>query len=729
MSIAVRDYVYEHISPYDWDHTFLVWPTDKTQRLWKTCTTLLVKEQEAWWVLDIDTHTISTMLWHGSWYIQKEDELIYWLQTDQPLKRAIKPFGWIRVVKKACEQYGYTIAKEVEDICMSYRKTHNDGVFDVYSPLMRSMRSSGILTWLPDNYARWRIIGDYRRVALYGIDVLINEKQQDKERLYGRVDDERLRLLEEVSMQIDALHDMKAMAATYGFDLSVPATTAKEAIQRTYFAFLAAIKEQDGAAMSLWNVSSFFDIYIERDFAAWNLDEVWAQELIDQFVIKLRLVRQLRAKEYDLLFAGDPTWTTEALAGSFVDGKHKVTKTTYRFLQTLYNLWSSPEPNLTVLWSKHLPDAFKIFCAQISIDTSAIQYENDDLMRPLWDTDDYGIACCVSQMAIWKWMQFFGARCNLAKALLYSINGWVDEISWKQVFTAIDPLQSWTYLIYDEVKASFMQVMDTIAEQYVQMMHAIHYMHDKYYYERAQMALIDTQVKRQMAFWIAWLSVVADSLSAIKTWEVKVERNESWVSTWFTVWAYFPVFGNNIKEVDEIAVWVMTYFSDALKKHPCYRGAEHTLSVLTITSNVVYGKKTWATPDGRDAWAPFAPGANPMHGRDMMWIVASLQSVAKLPYTSARDGISNTVSIARRWLWFDMYEQQENIVRLLDAYFASWWQHLNVNILQKAMLLDAIEHPEKYPTLTIRVSWYAVHFTKLSREQQLEVVSRTFHAE
>lgn len=724
--IEVREFMYKNLKPFDGKPTFLQGPTKRTQDLWNYCKELLKKEFDAGGVLDIDTKTISRVVSHGPGYIRKEWEVIVGLQTDEPLKRAIKPFGGIKVVQQACADYGKTVDPNVVEIFTKYRKSHNDGVFDAYTPEIRKFRKSGVITGLPDNYARGRIIGDYRRVALFGIDRLIEDKTEDLTvRLLGPMSDDLIRQREEVSEQITALEMIREMAKQYGYDISKPATTAREAIQWTYFAYLAALKEHDGAAMSLGNVSGFFDIYIEKDIAAHLLTEEEAQELIDQFIIKLRFIRQLRMKEYDQIFAGDPTWLTESIAGLWNDEHHKVTKTSYRFLQSLYNLGPAPEPNLTILWSKKLPDQFKQFCANVSIDTSSIQYENDDLMRPISTSDDYGISCCVSQLKTGKQMQFFGARCNLAKTLLLAINGGRDEKTGVDLVGGITPL-SGDILDYNEVATRFATALEHVVEVYVNAMNIIHYMHDKYYYERVQMALLDTAVDRLMAFGIAGLSVVADSLSAIKYAKVTAHRNENGLTTDFSIEGDFPKYGNDDDRVDAIAQSLVVQFNEQLKKHHVYRAATPTLSILTITSNVMYGHKTGATPDGRKAGEPFAPGANPMHGRDTSGAIASLNSVAKLSYASARDGISNTFSIVPRTLGVDKEEQTENLVSLIDGYFEKHAQHLNVNVLNKETLLRAIEHPEEYPQLTIRVSGYAVNFVKLSREHQQEVVARTF---
>ncbi len=724
--IDVRQFVYDHAKPYNGDASFLSGPSAKTVELWNLCKELLKKEKANGGVLDIDTHTISSITSHKPGYIKKEIELIVGLQTDAPLKRAIKPFGGVRVVEKACEENKKKLDPQVIDIFTKYRKSHNDGIFDVYTPEMIEMRRQGILTGLPDNYARGRIIGDYRRLALYGADNLIAWKEKDKSAIDGEMTDEKIRQREELSEQIKALKMIKEMAASYGFDVSSPAKTAKEAIQWTYFAFLAALKEQDGAAMSLGNVSNFFDIFLEKDIKNGRLNEKKAQELIDHFVIKLRLVRHLRMDEYNQLFAGDPTWLTESLGGVWNDGRHKVTKTSFRFLQTLYNLGSSPEPNLTILWSDKLPSAFKNFCAKVSIETSSIQYENDTLMKKCWGYDDYGIACCVSYTKIGKFVQFFGARCNIAKALLYALNRGRDEISGVEVVKGIKGIKG-KYLKYREVMSNYKKVLVTLAEDYVHMMDVIHYMHDKYYYERAEMAFIDTEMERTMAFGVAGLSVAADSLSAIKYAKVKAIRNSQGITQDFQIEGDYPKYGNDDDRVDSIAKSILVDFHKELSKHHIYRNAMPTLSVLTITSNVVYGHKTGATPDGRKAGQPFAPGANPMHGRDSLGAIASLNSVAKLPYNFCRDGISNTFTLTPHTLGTDDTERREKLVILLDGYFKKNAHHLNVNVLNKEMLVDAMVHPEKYPELTIRVSGYAVRFVGLTKEQQQEVISRTFH--
>ncbi|MFA6919110.1 MAG: formate C-acetyltransferase [Patescibacteria group bacterium] len=723
--IDVRSFIFENITPYDGDGSFLAGPTVNTLKVWEESKKLLNKERKHGGVLSVDTETISTINSHKAGYIKKEFEVIVGLQTDKPLKRALKPFGGIRVVEKACEEYGKKIKPEIVEICTKYRKTHNDGVFSAYTDEIRKFRSSHIITGLPDNYARGRIIGDYRRVALYGIDYLIEEKKKDKVGLDGEMTDDLIRLREEVSDQIIALQLMKEMATSYGFDISAPAQNAQEAVQWTYFGYLAALKEHDGAAMSLGNVSNFFDVYIERDMKEGKMKEAEAQELIDQFVIKLRLIRHLRMDEYNRLFAGDPTWLTESLGGVWNNGQHKVTKTTYRFMHTLYNLGASPEPNLTVLWSEKLPSAFKDYCAQVSLDTSSIQYENDDLMREVSCSDDYGISCCVSMLKTGKQMQFFGARCNLAKILLMAINEGRDEISGIKIIDGVEPIAG-DYLDINKLMPLFAKTMAETAKVYANTMNIIHYMHDKYYYERAQMALLDTDIERVMAFGIAGLSVVADSLSAIQYAKVKPIRNEQGLAVSFEIEGDFPKYGNDDDRVDDIAQKLVSDFNLELQKHKIYKNAQATLSVLTITSNVVYGKNTGATPDGRKLGEPFAPGANPMHGRDTHGAVASLNSVAKISYLNSRDGISNTFTIVPQTMGHNNQEQKINLVALLDGYFKKKAHHLNVNVLKKELLQDAMKHPEKYPQLTIRVSGYAVNFVKLTKEQQQEVLSRTF---
>jgi formate C-acetyltransferase len=724
--IDVRDFIYINVTPYEGDASFLRRPTDTTKALWDECRILLKKEREKGGVLDVDPKTISTVTSHPPGYIKRELEKIVGLQTDAPLKRAIKPFGGWRVAAEACKQAGYEIDPAVVELCRNYRKTHNDGVFDAYTEENKRLRKSGIITGLPDNYARGRIIGDYRRLALYGADRLITAKEEDRSLLIGTMTDELIRLREEIADQIRALELIKEMAASYGFDVGRPAQNAREAIQWTYFAYLASVKEQDGAAMSLGNVSTFFDIFIEHDLREGTLTEEDAQELVDHFVMKLRLVRHLRMEEYNQLFAGDPTWVTESIGGVFRDGKPKITKSSFRFLQTLYNLGAAPEPNLTVLWSEELPEGFKQFCAKVSIDTSSVQYENDALMSDAGACDDYCIACCVSMMETGKEMQFFGARCNLAKTLLLALNEGRDELSGIEIVPGIDPLPEGP-IDYEETRKRFDKTMAFVAQAYVNTMDIIHFMHDKYYYERAMMAFMDSIVKRNMAFGIAGLSVTADSLSAIRYARVTPIRNEQGLTVDFTVEGEFPKFGNDDDRVDTMAVSLVRRFNQELSKHHIYRGATPTLSVLTITSNVVYGKKTGATPDGRKQGEPYAPGANPMHGRDTSGAIASLSSVAKLSYFDARDGISNTFSIVPHSLGSTAEERVQNLAGLLDGYFIKGGHHLNVNVLDRETLLKAMKHPEEYPQLTIRVSGYAVNFTRLSREHQQEVIARTFH--
>ena len=726
MSINVRQFVYDNITPYDGDASFLQWPTERTKKLWDKCCELLAEERANNWIRSADPDTISTITSHAAGYIDKDLEVIVWLQTDEPLKRAIKPYWWVRVVEKSLEERWYHLSERVKDI-FKYTKNHNDSVFSVYDKECRTYRSKHIVTWLPDNYARGRIIWDYRRLALYWADKLIEEKQADLVNLYDwEMSDEVVQRREEIAMQISALNDIKVMAQSYGCDVSNPAETAKEAIQAVYFGYLAWVKEQDWAAMSLGNVSSFLDIYIEKELQAWTLTEAEAQEMIDQFVMKLRLVRHLRMNSYEDIFAGDPQWITESLGWAFSDGKSKVTKTSFRFLQTLVNLGPAPEPNFTVLWSDALPQGFKDFCAKISIETSSIQYENDCLMKDVRGADDYGIACCVSFQEVWKKIQHFGARWNLAKTLLLAINAGKEEMGDEQVMDGIDALPDWV-LNYDQVMVNFKKAIAEIARVYAKALYMIHYMHDKYYYEKAQMAFIDSDYKVDIAYWLAWLSVVADSLSAIKYAKVTPIRDENGVAKDFQIEWDFPKYGNDDDRVDSLAKEVVELFYAELKKHNTYKHATPTLSILTITSNVMYGKNTWATPDGRKAGEPLAPGANPMHGRDASWAIASLNSVAKLDYRSAQDGISNTFSIVPNALGKDESEQIENLTTMLDGYFNKNAFHLNVNVLNRELLQDAYEHPEKYPQLTIRVSGYAVNFVRLSKAHQLEVISRTFH--
>ena len=724
--IDVRGFIQSNYTPYEGDDSFLKGATEKTQKLWNNVTDLYAKERENGDVLDVDVKTPSGINAYAPGYINKELEEIVGLQTDAPLKRAIMPNGGIRIVEKSCESYGYKVDENIEYIYHNLRRTHNDGVFAVYTPEIRAARSSHLITGLPDGYGRGRIIGDYRRVALYGVDVLIKEKQEEFALLDSdEMTDELIRQREEMHDQIAALNELKAMAASYGYDISEPASNAKEAIQWLYFGYLAAVKDQNGAAMSLGRTSTFLDIYIERDMKNGTLTEEQAQELIDQFVIKLRLVRFLRAPEYNSLFTGDPVWVTESIGGMGIDGRTLVTKNSFRMLHTLINLGPAPEPNLTVLWSKNLPEGFKKFCADISIKTSSIQYENDDLMRVTLG-DDYGIACCVSAMKIGKQMQFFGARANLAKALLYAINGGKDEKSGKQVTPEFAPITS-EYLDYDEVMRKFDNMMDWVARVYINALNIIHFMHDKYSYEALEFALHDRNIIRTMACGIAGLSVAVDSLSAIKYAKVKVIRDETGLAVDYTVEGNFPKYGNDDDRVDEIAVNIVKSFMKKLEKHHTYKNSRATLSILTITSNVVYGKNTGNTPDGRRDGEPFGPGANPLHGRDVNGALAVMNSIAKLPFEDSEDGISFTFAITPSTLGQDEETKVSNLVSMLDGYFAETGHHINVNVFDRALLEDAMEHPEKYPQLTIRVSGYAVHFTKLTREQQLDVINRTIH--
>ena len=726
--IDVRGFIQANYKPYEGDSTFLAGATEKTKKLWDKVLELYKKERENGGVLDADCKTPSSINAYDAGYIDKDLEEIVGLQTDAPLKRAIMPNGGIRIVEKSAESYGFKVDPETEYIYHNLRKTHNDGVFEVYTPDIRAARSSHLLTGLPDGYGRGRIIGDYRRVALYGVDRLIEEKRVELEVLdTDEFTEDIIRRREEVSDQIKALNDLKAMAAKYGFDISVPASNAKEAIQWLYFGYLGAVKDQNGAAMSLGRTSTFLDIYIERDMQNGNLTEEQAQELIDQFIIKLRLVRFLRAPEYNSLFSGDPVWVTESIGGMGVDGRTLVTKNSFRVLNTLDTLGPAPEPNLTVLWSNNLPKGFKDYCADISIRTSSIQYENDDLMRVTLG-DDYGIACCVSAMKIGKQMQFFGARANLAKALLYAINGGKDELSGKQIAPKYQPITS-EYLDYDEVMEKFDNMMEYVAKIYIKALNAIHFMHDKYSYEALEMALHDRDedVLRTMACGIAGLSVVADSLSAIKYAKVKVIRDENGLAVDYEVEGDFPKYGNDDDRVDKIAVEIVKSFMRKLQKHHTYRGSKHTLSILTITSNVVYGKNTGNTPDGRRAGEPFGPGANPLHGRDANGALAVMNTIAKLPYEYSEDGISFTFSITPAALGKDEATRINNLVSMLDGYFKQTGHHINVNVFNRELLMDAMEHPENYPQLTIRVSGYAVNFIKLTREQQLDVIHRTIH--
>ena len=726
--IDVRGFIQNNYTPYTGDSSFLVGPTEKTKKLWNEVLELYKKERENGGVLDADCKTPSSINAYEAGYIDKDLEDIVGLQTDAPLKRAIMPNGGIRIVEKSAESYGFTVDPETEYIYHNLRKTHNDGVFEVYTPDIRAARSSHLITGLPDGYGRGRIIGDYRRVALYGVDALIAEKKVELETLdTDEFTDDVIRRREEIADQIKALDDLKKMAQKYGFDISMPASNAKEAIQWLYFAYLGATKDQNGAAMSLGRTSTFLDIFIERDIQNGTLTEEEAQELMDHFIMKLRMIRFLRAPEYNSLFSGDPVWVTESIGGMGIDGRTLVTKNSFRVLHTLDTLGTAPEPNLTVLWSTRLPEAFKKYCADISVRTSSIQYENDDLMR-ITLGDDYGIACCVSAMKIGKQMQFFGARANLAKALLYAINGGRDENSGKQIAPKFTPITS-EYLNYDEVMEKFDQMMDYVAKIYIKALNAIHYMHDKYSYEALEMALHDRDedVLRTMACGIAGLSVVADSLSAIKYAKVKVIRDETGLATDYEVEGDFPKYGNDDDRVDQIAVDIVKTFLRKLQKYHTYRGSKHTLSILTITSNVVYGKNTGNTPDGRKAGAPFGPGANPLHGRDTNGALAVMNTIAKLPYEYSEDGISFTFSITPSALGKDEDTKVNNLVAMLDGYFKQTGHHINVNVFNRELLLDAMDHPEKYPQLTIRVSGYAVNFIKLTREQQLDVINRTIH--
>lgn len=725
--INVRDFIMNNLTPYAGDEDFLAKPTKATLDLWDHVMNLTKKERENGGVLDMDTKIVSTITSHGPGYLDKSKEKVVGVQTDEPFKRSLQPFGGIRMAVDSAKAYGFEIDGEVQHIFTEYRKTHNQGVFDAYTPEMRAARRAGIITGLPDAYGRGRIIGDYRRVALYGVDRLIEDKKEQLASIgaNGMMSEDVIRDREEITEQIRALHELKQLAEMYGFDVSRPAEDAHEAFQWLYFGYLAAIKEQNGAAMSLGRVSTFLDIYIERDIENGVLTEGEAQELVDHFVMKLRLVKFSRTPDYNELFSGDPTWVTESIGGVAKDGTPLVTKNSFRFLHTLDNLGPAPEPNLTVLWSVHLPDAFKKYCANMSIKTSSIQYENDDIMRDIYG-DDYGIACCVSAMEIGKQMQFFGARANLAKALLYAVNGGVDEISFAQVAPRYAPITS-DYLDYDEVLEKFDTMMEWLAGLYVNTLNVIHYMHDKYSYERIEMALHDKDVLRTMACGIAGLSVAADSLSAIKYAKVKTIRNEQGYVVDYEIEGDYPKYGNNDERVDSIAVQLVKTFMNKIKHYQTYRNAVPTQSVLTITSNVVYGKKTGNTPDGRKAGEAFAPGANPMHGRDKKGALASLSSVAKLPYEDALDGISNTFSIVPRALGKDEKTRKANLVAMLDGYAIKEGHHLNINVFERETLLDAMDHPEKYPQLTIRVSGYAVNFIKLTREQQIEVINRTFH--
>lgn len=723
--IDVRNFIQKNYTLYEGDDTFLEGVTDRTQKVWDKCHELILEEMKKG-ILDVETNIVSGIDNFAPGYIDQENEVIVGLQTDAPLKRIVNLYGGMKMAKSALEQYGYELNPQLEKDFHAYRKTHNEGVFDAYPKRTKVARHVGLLTGLPDAYGRGRVIGDYRRVALYGVDFLIGEKEKEQDMFDGPMTDERIRLREEISMQIQALKEMKSMAMKYGVDISAPAKNAKEAVQFLYMAYLAGVKENNGAAISLGRTSTFLDIYIERDLKNGVITEKEAQELIDQFIIKLRLVRHLRTPEYNELFGGDPTWVTEAIGGVSINGRPLVTKNSFRYLHTLTNLGTAPEPNMTVLWSRDLPEEFKKYCAKMSILTDSIQYENDDVMRPLYG-DDYAISCCVSAMRVGKQMQFFGARANLAKSLLMALNAGVDELQKVPVVPGIEPLKN-EVLDFDEVWDRYKKVLDYVAELYVDTINIIHYMHDKYAYEASQMALHDGNVERLTAFGMAGISVVADSLSAIKFAKVTPVRDENGVTVDFNVEGDFPKYGNDDDRVDELAVEVATYFSNALKKHPIYRNAKHTLSALTITSNVMYGKKTGTTPDGRKHGEPLAPGANPMHGRDENGALASLNSVAKIPYRNVcQDGVSNTFSIIPDALGKDETQRIDNLIHILDGYFYQGAHHLNVNVMNREILLDAMEHPEKYPTLTIRVSGYAVNFNRLSKDQQREVIMRTFH--
>ncbi|MEG2447963.1 MAG: formate C-acetyltransferase [Bacilli bacterium] len=723
--VNVQDFIQKNYTLYEGDETFLSEITEKTKKVWDKCTKLLQEEIKKG-VLDIDVDHMADINSFAPGYIDKENEVIFGLQTDAPLKRIVNPYGGIRMVYSSLNAYGYKLNPDVDHYFNEFRKTHNQGVFDAYTDSMKVARHVGLLTGLPDAYGRGRIIGDYRRLALYGTDYLMKEKEKEHTERTGPMTEKLIRQREELKEQYRALKDMTLMASTYGFDISKPAANAKEAVQWTYFGYLAAVKENNGAAMSLGRVSTFLDIYLERDLRTGLITETEAQELIDQFVIKLRLARHLRTPEYDELFSGDPTWVTESIGGMSLDNKSLVTKNSFRFLHTLTNLDTSPEPNMTVLWSQNLPVNFKKYCSKMSIETDAIQYENDDIMRPIYG-DDYGIACCVSAMKIGKQMQFFGARCNLAKSLLYSINGGIDEINKIKVLDNI-PFITDEILDYDTVKKAYNKVLEQVVELYVNTMNIIHYMHDKYAYERGQMALHDTDVERLMAFGVAGLSVAVDSLSAIKYAKVKPIRDKEGLAVDFEIEGDYPKYGNDDDRVDSIALEILEKFYLELTKHEIYREAIPTLSVLTITSNVVYGEKTGATPDGRGSHVAFAPGANPMHGRDTSGALASLNSVAKINYASCcRDGVSNTFSIVPAALGTTKTEQVTNLISILDGYFIQGAHHLNVNVLNRSMLVDAMENPDKYPLLTIRVSGYAVRFNRLTKKQQQEVINRTFH--
>jgi len=724
--IDVRDFIQKNYVPYNGDDAFLVEPTNRTKAVWEKCRELLARENDKGGVLDVDTEVVSTTISHGPGYIDKENEVIFGLQTEQPLTRGVIVNGGLRMAEQACEEYGYKLSDKITEIYSKHVKTHNDVVFSLYTPEMRKARSLGLLTGLPDSYGRGRIIGDYRRIALYGLDALIKQKQQDKEELFGSsMFEETVRDRDEVAQQIKALKDLKQMAASYGFDISQPAKDMKEAVQWIYFGYLASVKEQNGAAMSIGRVSTFLDIYSNRDLAKGTLTEEGVQEIIDQFVIKLRLVRMLRTPQYNELFAGDPIWVTESIGGIGEDGRSLVTKNSYRMLHTLYNLGPAPEPNMTVLWSKRLPENFKRFAAKVSVKTSAIQYENDEVMRPAYG-DDYGITCCVSAMKLGKMMQFFGARANLAKSLLLAINGGRDEKTNKQLAPQM-PLPAEDILDYADVRQKYSQVLAWLAGLYVNTMNVIHYSHDRHAYEAGQMALHDSKIERLMAFGVAGLSVAIDSLSAIKYAKVKPVRNEAGVATDFIVEGDFPKYGNNDPRVDYLAKEITHEFITELRKHPAYRGATHTLSILTITSNVMYGQKTGTTPDGRKIGEPLAPGANPMHGRDTSGALAAMKSIANISYDDCRDGISYTFSIVPGALGKTEDIRVNNLAAMLDGYSGYMAHHININVLDRSVLEDAMKHPENYPQLTIRVSGYAVNFIKLDRAHQLEVISRTFY--
>ncbi|MBG9988326.1 formate C-acetyltransferase [Aerococcaceae bacterium DSM 111176] len=726
--VNVRDFIQKNYTEYTGDDSFLAGPTEATNELWAQVMDLTKQERDAGGVLDMDTKVVSTITSHGAGYLDQDKETIVGVQTDEPFKRSLQPFGGIRMSEQSAHAYGYEIDPEVSHIFREYRKTHNQGVFDAYTPEMRKARSNKVITGLPDAYGRGRIIGDYRRVALYGVDFLMAEKLHEFNNNFGTImTPDIIQLREEMSEQYRALNELKELGEIYGFDLSRPAETAQEAIQWLYLGYLAAVKQQNGAAMSFGRTSTFLDIYIQRDIDKGLITEEDAQEMIDHLVMKLRIVKFARTPDYNELFSGDPTWVTESIGGMGTDGRSLVTKNSFRFLQTLKNMGTAPEPNLTVLWSPSLPEGFKRFCAHISIATSSIQYENDEIMRPLYG-DDYGIACCVSAMEIGKQMQFFGARANLAKTLLYAINGGVDEVTGQQVGPKYQGIDS-EYLDYDEVMEKYDAMMDWVCELYVNCLNIIHYMHDKYSYENLEMALHDTKVLRTMATGIAGFSVAADSLSAIKYAKVKPIRDENGITVDFEIEGDFPKYGNNDDRVDQIAIDLLKTFMTKVQKTPTYRNAVHTTSILTITSNVVYGKGTGATPDGREAGVPFAPGANPMHGRDENGALASLSSVAKLPYEYSLDGISNTFSIVPKALGKDDEMKEDNLMAMLDGYAIQGGHHLNINVFDRATLLDAMERPEEYPQLTIRVSGYAVNFVKLTREQQLDVINRTMHAD